>query len=140
MQRDRDSGKALSDHGIPSTLDRAVVDTLDAYDQNCGRRGRDDLREAVARIHHHFRSNITDIEHRGPHAAADGLLVYSIPSAEWSDICTENEVFAKAESGSARVYIHCADRVAQHDDYVSLEYVRAHYDSDDRHPIVAEHP
>lgn len=138
--QDKPSGKALDDHGIPPTLDRAVVDTLDAYDQDCGRKGRDELREAVARIQHYFRSNIADIDHSGPHSAADGLLVYSIPRAEWGDMCTEKAVFAKAESWSALVFEHAADRTARNDDYVALDRVRAHYDSEDRYPIVAEHP
>lgn len=138
--QDRNSGKALSDHGIPSALDQAVVDTLNAYDQDCGRKGCDELREACARIHHYFRDNINSIDHTGPHAAADGLLVYSIPRPEWKNICTQKEVFAKAESWSARVYVHAADRAARNDDYVALDRVREHYSDDDRQPVVADHP
>ncbi len=133
-------GSVIDTHGMPNLLRTAVVDTLDAYDQDCGRRGRDHLTEAVARTHYAFRRDYPKIEKDGPHAAANGLLVYSVPIEEWSNLAQEMEVWAKAESWSRRVHVHCADRVARSDSHVTIDNVRSHYETEDRQPIVVEHP
>jgi hypothetical protein len=133
-------GSVLNTHGIPDPLRTAVVDTLDAYNQDCGRRGRDHLTEAVARTHYAFRCDYATIEKEGPHAAANGLLVYSIPTEEWSNLAQGMEVWEKAESWSRRVHVHCSDRVARSDPHVTIDNIRSHYDTEDRQPVVVEYP
>lgn len=140
MQRDQDTGKILDDHGIPGELRTGVADTLDAYDQDYGRRGRDHLTEAVARMHYAVKRNYSSINTHGPHAAANGLLVFDIALEEWTNLAHDMEVFAKAEGWSRRVHLHVADRTARADPIVALDHVRDHYSPDDRVAVVIEHP
>jgi len=133
-------GTIISEHGIPGALRVAVVDTLDAYDQDCGRKGRDELMEAVARVQHQFREDIEDIDADGPVAAADGLLVYAISRSTWYRLCREMSVFDDAEEWARECHRHAADRAARADPHVSLDHVRDHYSGDDRRAIVVGHP
>ncbi|MFC6875298.1 hypothetical protein [Halobellus marinus] len=140
MQRDRNSGKALDDHGIPGPLDNAVAATLDAYDENPGRKGRDELREAVARIHHAFQRDFHELDTTGPVAYYNGMLVYVLPLPEWENLCTDREIWANARSWTHRIYLHAARRVAESDPTVAFDHARDQYQGEDRRVVVVEHP
>lgn len=125
---------------LPGPLRNAVSDTLDSYDPSRSGPGRKELEVAVARVHAKFRTNINDIAHSGPIAYDGELLVYTVPCAEWQDLCDDIKVYAQARTWTEHVHEHCADRIARSDPYVSLHRVRARYTDDDRYPVVVAHP
>lgn len=133
------SYRTLDEYFVPGPLRNAVVDTLDAYEQNC-ENGKKELLEATARVNERFRSDIGRIDREGPLSSDGELLVYSIPKQEWDNLCDEIKVYAKARSWTQRIQVHAANRVAQRDSYTSLRWVRAHYDPEDRCAVVVEHP